>query len=176
MERTYVMVKPDGVERGLVGEIISRFERAGLKIEKMSVFHADEERINNHYPSHDEWFNSVGVKTKEAYERDGLDLIGTFGTNETVQIGKVVKSWLADYMTSGPVVGMVLSGNRAILSVRKLVGHTFPSEAAPGTIRGDYAIDSPDLANVEKRSIRNLVHASGDPEEAANEIKLWFGE
>jgi len=170
------MVKPDGVKRGLVGDIVSRFERAGLTIENMSVFHATEERINNHYPSHDGWFNAVGTKTKEAYERDGLDIVETFGSADPVTIGKVVKSWLAEYMTSGPVVGMILKGNRAISIVRKLVGHTFPSEAAPGTIRGDYSIDSPDLANVEKRSIKNLVHASGDPEEAANEIQLWFGE
>jgi len=175
-EKTYVMLKPDGVRRGLVGEVIGRFEKAGLTIEKLAVFHADAERINQHYPSHDAWYTSVGEKTKEAYERDGMDIVGTFGSDDPIAIGKVVKSWLADYMTSGPVVGMILSGNRAISLVRKLVGHTFPSEAAPGTIRGDFSTDSPDLANQEARSIYNIIHASGDPDEAANEMTLWFGE
>lgn len=175
-ERTLVLVKPDGVARGLVGEIIGRFERVGLIIEKLGRFEATPEMIQRHYPSHDEWFESVGSKTLAAYERDGLDITATFGSDEPIAIGRVVKSWLADYMCAGPVVGMVLSGNQAIAMVRKMVGHTFPTDAAPGTIRGDFAVDSPDLANRDKRSIRNLIHASGNPEEAANEIELWFGE
>lgn len=175
-ERTLVLVKPDGVKRGLVGEIIGRFERVGLSLEALGCFNATGEMIERHYPSHDDWYRSVGEKTRIAYERDGLDLLATFGSDEPVAIGKVVKSWLGAYMTSGPVVGMVLSGNRAIALVRKMVGHTFPNEALPGTIRGDFGQDSPDVANREARSIHNLVHASGNPEEAANEIALWFGK
>jgi nucleoside-diphosphate kinase len=175
IEKTLVLVKPDGVRRALVGEIISRFERAGLTIEALGRFNATLDKIERHYPSHNDWFASVGDKTRVAYQRDGLDLIKTFGSDDPVAIGKVVKSWLGAYMTSGPVVGMVLSGNRAIALVRKLVGHTFPNEATPGTIRGDYGNDSPDVANREARSIQNLIHASGNPEEAQNEIALWFG-
>ncbi len=132
--------------------------------------------INNHYPSHDDWYFSVGEKTKEAYLRDNLDLNATFGSEDEITIGKTVKSWLADYMTSGPVVALVLEAPGAIKLVRKIVGHTFPSVAAPGTIRGDYSCDSPDEANTENRSIYNLVHASGNEDEAKNEIELWFGE
>ncbi len=176
LEQTLVLIKPDGVRRKLVGEILARFERVGLTIDKMQLFHATPQRIEEHYPSTDDWFESVGSKTKQAYERDGLDVMATFGTADAVGIGKVVKSWLADYMTSDPVIGMVLSGNRAVELVRKMVGHTFPSDAAPGSIRGDYSIDSPEVANAEKRSIYNLIHASGEIEEAQREIALWFGE
>ncbi len=174
-ERTFAMVKPDGVARGLVGEIVQRFERAGLVIENMRLFHATVDLIDRHYPSDEGWLSSVGEKTREAYQRDGLDIVATFGTDDPVGIGRVVKSWLGAYMTSGPVIGFVLSGNRAVEQVRKIVGHTFPSAAAPGTIRGDYSTDSPEEANAEARSIQNLIHASGSVDEAETEIALWFG-
>ncbi len=175
MERTLILVKPDGVRRGLVGEILSRFERAGLEIVALRLIQADVERIERHYPSSQAWLESVGLKTKEAYEREGLDARDLLGTAEPAAIGCIVKSWLAAYMTEGPVAAAVLSGNRAVEQVRKMVGHTFPNASAPGTIRGDFSTDSPEIANAEKRSIHNLIHASGSAEEAADEIALWFG-
>ena len=88
----------------------------------------------------------------------------------------MVRKWLTEFMLSAPVVPMVISGNRAIETVRKIVGATLPVAALPGTIRGDFSSDSPDFANTEQRPVRNLVHASGDQEEAEREIKLWFPE
>jgi len=175
MERTFLMVKPDGVKRGLVGEIISRIERSGLTIVKLKMMQATEEMVERHYPASEDWFRAVGDKTKKSYEELRLDVSQDFENTDSVAIGKEVKNWLKDYITSGPVVAMVIEGNLAIKNARRLAGYTIPSEAAPGTIRGDFEIDSPDIANKEKRPVRNIVHASGNPEEAENEIKLWFG-
>lgn len=174
VERTFVLIKPDGVERGLVGEIIRRFERAGLMIERIELFRATADLINEHYPNDEGWLKSVGEKTLDAYDRDGLDAKEFLGAADALSIGKIVKSWLAEYMTSGPVIAVVLSCNRAVEKTRKLVGHTFPSMAEPGTIRGDFGADSPEVANGERRSVKNLVHASGDVDEARREIGLWF--
>ncbi|NOX72040.1 MAG: nucleoside-diphosphate kinase [Candidatus Micrarchaeota archaeon] len=176
MERTFLMVKPDGVRRGLVGEIISRIERSGLKIVKMKMLTPTGDMVEKHYPSSEEWLRTVGEKTKKSYEELGLDVSQDFDDTDSVAIGKEVKKWLRDYITSGPVVAMVIEGNLAIKNVRRLAGFTLPCDAAPGTIRGDFEIDSPDLANKEHRPVRNIVHASGNPEEAENEIKLWFGD
>ncbi len=174
MERTFVMVKPDGVQRALVGEIIRRFEKAGLKIVAMKMVRADKALVNKHYPSDEKWLSVVGGKTLESYQKYGIDAKKQLGTSDPVAIGKMVKGWLVDFICSDPVVAMVLEGNHAVENVRKIVGSTLPLVALPGTIRGDYAVDSPDLANARKRPIRNLVHASGSLEEAKFEISLWF--
>ncbi len=175
MERTVVLVKPDGVKRGLVGEIVARFEKMGLKIVGMKMVWVDDEMVMKHYPtSRTEWVKKVGEKTLKAYEEYGKDPKEHLGTLEPEEIGKMVCKWLVDYLTSGPVVAMVLEGNHAITAVRKMTGYTYPDTAIPGTIRGDFSIDSPDLANKKKRSGYNLVHASGNVEEAEFEIELWF--
>lgn len=176
IERTLVIVKPDGVKRGLIGEIISRFERANLKIVAMKMVWADRSKIEGFYPSSIEWFRSVGNKTLNSYKEMGIDPRRELGTDDPVEIGKLVKKWLMDYMTETPIVLMVVEGNHAVEVVRKIVGNTLPYKAEPGTIRGDYSVDSPDLANREKRAIRNLVHASDSPEEAKREIEYWFKE
>ncbi len=176
MERTLVIVKPDGVRRGLVGEIIARFERCGLEIERLELRRATADLMIRHYPSDEEWLTKVGGKTLKTYQTYGLDPIQEVGTTDALEIGKKVKVWLVDFMTSGPVVAMVLRGNHAVDVVRKIAGDTIPLFAAPGTIRADYAIDSPDLANAEHRAVANLVHASGTVEEAEYEIGLWFPE
>lgn len=173
-ERTLVLVKPDGVLRGLVGEVISRFEKRGLKIIALKMVWPTVEHINKHYPSHDEWFNSVGSRTKEFFQGKGIDVKEHFGTDNAVEVGKQVKGWLADYLTMSPVVAVVVEGMHAITTVRKLVGHTYPIEALPGTIRGDFSVDTPSAANVEKRVVKNIVHASGNEEEATHEIEHWF--
>jgi nucleoside-diphosphate kinase len=176
IERTLVIVKPDGVRRGLVGEVILRLEKVGLKIVAMKMAWASREKIEGFYPSNVDWFRSVGNKTLNSYKEMGIDARVELGTDDPVEIGKLVKKWLVDYMTESPIVLMVVEGNHAVEVVRKLVGNTLPYKAEPGTIRGDYSVDSPDLANREKRAIRNIVHASDSPEEAKREISHWFKE
>ena len=173
-EKTLVILKPDAYTRGLTGEIIARFERAGLKIEQIRVSTGENETVDDHYPRDEGWLGAVGGKTLADYEKLGISAQEKLGTTDAVQIGRTVRGWLIAFMQSAPIVPMVLSGNRAIETVRKIVGNTLPVAAVPGTVRGDYSSDSADLANDELRPVRNLIHASGDPEEAQREIKLWF--
>lgn len=176
MERTVVLVKTDGVKRGLVGEILARFERAGLKIIALKMIWVDQEIVGQHYKDDDEYHRSVGVKTLENYQKYGLDANETLGTTDPVEVGRLVRKWNMDYLSSGPVVSVLLQGYDCVAIVRKMVGHTFPQTALPGTIRGDLAHEAPLIANVDKRSTMNLVHASGSKEEAEFEEKLWFHE
>jgi nucleoside-diphosphate kinase len=174
-ERTLVLIKPDAVQRKLIGEIIARFERVGLKFEEMKITIPTTELVGKHYLDHDSWLSSIGKKTIDTYQKYHLHLKTDLDTENALEIGRIIRGWLIQYITSGPVVAMVISGNHAIEVVRKMVGNTAPLFADLGTIRGDYSIDSPDLADREKRAIKNLVHASGTPEEAEREISLWFG-
>jgi len=173
-ERTVVLVKPDGVSRGLVGEIISRFEGRGLKIVAMKMVQPTRDHAADHYSGSEEWLRGMGNKTVEAFAKYGMDVVEEMGTTDTLEIGKMVQAWNVDYLAMGPVVAMVLEGMHAITTVRKIVGHTLPIMADPGTIRGDFSIDTNTAANLDKRAIRNVIHASGDPSEAAHEIKHWF--
>jgi nucleoside-diphosphate kinase len=174
IEKTLVLIKPDAFKRGLTGEIIARFERVSLKLEKMKLIKPTKELVEQHYPDDAGWLKSIGEKTIKTYEKYSLNLIDDLGTNDALEIGKKIRKWLIQYVTSGPVIAIVISGNHAIEVVRKLVGNTVPVFAELGTIRGDYSIDSSDLADKEKRSIQNLVHASGNKDEAEKEIRLWF--
>lgn len=175
-ERTFLMVKPDGVERGLVGEIIKRVEQRGLKVIALKMIMPTEEKIDGHYPSDEAWIRRVGQKTISTFEKYGKDVKAEMGTDDDLELGKEVRSWIMSTMTAGPVVPMVIQGLLAVDMVRKLVGPTIPAMAELGTIRGDYSVDSPILANTERRAILNLVHASETPEEAAHEIAYWFDE
>lgn len=174
MERTVVLVKPDGVKRGLIGEIVQRIERCGLKCIAMKMILADRERARGHYPGTDAWMMGMGKKTLETYEKYGKDPVAEMGTNDPLEIGKMVAEWNVNFLTSGPVVAMVWEGIHAIDMVRKLIGHTVPAKADMGTLRGDYSVDSPVLANEGKRALHNVIHASGDPSEASHEIAYWF--
>lgn len=175
MERTLVVLKPDAVQRGIVGEIISRFEKTGLKIIGMKMFIPSDEIMNKHYPSErEEFVKGIGERTLESYKEAGLDVKKQFGHEDPIRVGAEVRKWLVDFMRSGPVIAMVLQGPHAIEVVRKLRGHTLPQKAMPGTITGDYSFDSSYVANSANRPIRNLVHASGNTEEAEYEISLWF--
>ena len=174
MERTCVLVKPDGVKRGLVGEVVRRLEQRGLKLIAMKMEQPTREGVLGHFPNTDDWMRGMGKKTLETYEKYGKDPVAEMGTNDALEIGKQVAKWNIDFLTSGPVVAMVWEGIHAIDMVRKIVGHTVPAKAEMGTIRGDYSVDSPVLANEGKRALRNVVHASGDPQEAAQEIPHWF--
>lgn len=175
-ERTLVLVKPDGVQRGLVGEILARFERAGLKLVGLKMVRASRELLERHYPADDGFLRTIGGKTKEAFEAYGLDVRDRMGTDDPLEVGRQVREWLVEFMASGPVVAAVVEGVHAVSAVRKLVGKTLPIFAEPGTIRGDWSTDSPTLANLERRPVRNLVHASGSLEEAEYEVRLWFRE
>lgn len=174
MERTLVLIKPDAFKRGLVGEIISRFERVGLTLEGMKILNATIEIVEKHYPDDKNWIRSVGKKTIDTYEKYNLNIIEDLGTNDALKIGQLVRKWLIQHLTSGPVLVLILSGNHAVEMVRKIVGNTVPLFAELGTIRGDFSIDSPDLSARERRVLLNLVHASETVEEAKREISLWF--
>ncbi len=174
IEKTLVILKPDAYALGLTGNIIARFERAGLKLEQIRVSVGENETLDNHYPRDNDWLSSVGEKTLSDYAKIGRSVKEQLGTEDAVEIGQIIRRWLIDFMQSGPVVPMVLSGNRAVEKVRKLVGSTLPIMADPGTIRGDYSSDSADIANSEGRPVHNLIHASGDVDEAARELQLWF--
>jgi nucleoside-diphosphate kinase len=173
-ERTVVVFKPDSVERGLVGEILSRFEKAGLRIVGSKTIRVSKEFVGKHYPASKSFLLSVGSKTLENYVKNKRDPKEDFGSNDPVEVGKKIRQWSIEYLSRGPVIAAVLEGNQAVANVRRLVGSTSPADSNPGTIRGDYSTDSFIFANMQKRSIQNLVHASGTPEEAEDEIKLWF--
>lgn len=179
-EKSLVLLKPDAVRRRMIGRIIDRFENAGMDILKMKlVENATENLISEHYQSTPTWLMGVGNKTISSYQEAGKgleDVEKGFGTSEPMKIGEVVKTRLIAFMTGGPLVALVIGGNHSVKKIRAMAGYTIPTEAAPGTIRADYSCDSPDLATSENRSVENLVHASGNTQEAEFEIKLWFGE
>lgn len=166
-ERTLVLLKPDTVQRCLMGEIISRFEKAGLKIIGMKMVWIDLEHAKKHYP--DSLIPIVGEKTKIDWDEAGVEY------QETVEeIGQMIVEGTRNFLASGPVVAMVLEGIKAVEVVRKLVGKTGPKDAAPGTIRGDYSHLSLGYASIKKKGAANLIHASGEVDEAKHEIDLWF--
>lgn len=173
-ERTLVLVKPDGVLRGLSGEVISRIEQRGLKIIAVKMVAVDRKHLEKHFPSDPEWMARLGDKGLKTFAEYKIDPKKHMGTDDRVEIGAKVKESLFDYMASGPIVALVVEGIHAIEMVRKIAGDTLPVFAAIGSVRGDYSVDSPAVANVEGRAIKNIMHASETPEEAANEIDLWF--
>lgn len=174
-QRTLVLIKPDAVARGIVGEILTRFEKPGLKVVGMKMIAANKEIIDKHYPvGRREFIEGLGKTTVSNNKELGIDTTKAFGTDDAYEVGLQVQQWLNDFMRSGPLVALVLEGPQAIEMVRKIRGFTLPSKAQPGTITGDYSFDSSSLANSTQRAIRNLVHASGNEEEAEFEIGLWF--
>lgn len=170
-ERSFVIIKPDGVQRSLIGDIISRFERAGLKIVGLKFGMLDSEKIWKHYSKDDVWFTSKGEGIVKSRTEAGLPI-----EKEAIEYGKDIIRALEKFMTSGPVVSMVLEGNQAVAVVKKLVGGTEPTTSDVGTIRGDYTLDSYDMATIDDRAVRNLIHCSDKVEEANREIELWFSE
>ncbi len=147
IERTLVLLKPDAVKRGLMGEVISRFEKAGMKIVAMKLKWADTSVAGEHY-----------------------------GEDITVRRGEKVRKLLIDFITAGPVLAMVIEGVNAVENVRMMVGSTEPKSALPGTIRGDYSHISYARADATGKAVANIIHASATPEEAEREIHIWFSE
>jgi len=168
-ERTLVLVKPDGVQRGLIGEILTRFEKKGLKIIAMRMVWPDESLAKNHYDMPESDKILLGERTLASYKEKGIEYKKT-----PIEIAESVQKRLIQYLTTGPVVAMVIEGAHAIQNVRKIRGATNPLAADVGTITADYTIDSYFLSDPDERAIRNLVHASGSVEEANREIALWF--
>lgn len=171
-----VIIKPDGVKRGLIGEVIGRIEQRGLKIIGLQMIWASKEEMDKHYPKDKEWVTNLGMnmfKTIEKYKLQ-VDIKKEYGSDDPFEVGRHVREWLLDFMVSGPLVKMAVQGVHAIEMVRKIVGPTIPAFAEMGTIRGDFSVDSPALANADKRAIRNLIHASGNKDEAEHELKQWF--
>jgi len=169
IERTLVLLKPDAVQRGIIGEIITRFERCGLKIIAMKMVYPNEELAGNHYIADEEWLKTVGVKQKEAYAKKGVKIDKT-----EREIGMTVRQQLIEFLTMSPILAIVLEGHNAVAHTRKVVGPTSPGDAPPGTVRGDYSFDTYQLADSSKRPLQNLIHASGKVDEAEREIKIWF--
>ncbi len=171
-ERTFVILKPDGIQRSLVGEIIGRFERVGLKIVAMKMLVATTEHVEAHYTLDPEWRRVTGEKTIKSYKDKGL----APPSEDPLEITAAILQNLKTYMTSGPVLCVVLEGAHAVKIVRKLVGSTEPLSSDVGTIRGDYVLDSYQMSDTDKRAVRNLIHASGSVSEAEAEIQHWFAK
>lgn len=173
-ERTLILIKPDGVKRGLVGEALKRIEQRGLKVIALKMVAPGSTKFHDHYPKDSAWITRLGEKTLAGFQKYGLDPKKMLGSDDPKKIGPEVRKWIIEYMMSGPIVAAVVEGIHAIDMVRKIAGVTMPNMADMGTFRGDYSVDSPTLANVDKRAIHNLIHASENPAEARHEIKHWF--
>ena len=173
-ERTLVIIKPDGVQRSLIGEIIKRYERVGLKMIALKMMIPTEAMAIKHYyeVGGDAWLEEVGRKASESYAKKGMKSpFATFKEN-----GEAIMKANAKYLSSGPVIAMIWQGNQAVALVRKITGGTEPLSSDMGTIRGDFTLDTYQMADSGQRSIRNLIHASGLTEEAEKEIPIWFKE
>lgn len=161
-EMTFVMIKPDGVQKGLIGEIVKRFERRNLKVVALELFQPTSEQVDMHYPKDEAWLKRLGEKTLSTYQKYGYDAEKDFGTTDPEKIGPQIRVWCTNYLLAAPMVKMILQGTHAIDMVRKICGATMPYQAEMGTIRGDFSNDSPAQANAEKRAVMNVVHASED--------------
>jgi len=177
VERTLVLIKTDAVQRGLSGEIIRRFERAGLSVIGLKLTKPSIEFARKHYATTDVQLKQMGNKTLSTYKELGIDPIKSLGTADSKEIGSMVHEWNAEFLASGPVIAIVLQGVHAIKKVRAICGATMPKDAQPGTIRGDFSSASPAIANMQKSAVYNLMHASdneNDPKEPEREINHWF--
>lgn len=170
-ERTLVLLKPDTVQRSLVGEIIKRFERTGLKFTAIKMMVPTKEQLLTHYNKDDEWFLRKGTRILEDLKSQGLPT-----DKDAMGYGRAIIDTIIAYMTAAPVVAIVLEGNQSVAVITKIVGTTEPATSDVGTVRGDYTVDSYGHSSYENRAVRNLVHCSESPEEAEREIAVWFTE
>lgn len=169
-EKTLIVIKPDGIQRSLVGEIIQRYERIGLKLMGVKMLVPKPEFVEKHYTLDPTWLQKTGEKTIASYVKRGLE---PPSKDPLVISGKILDG-LKKYMAAGPVLAMVWQGAHAVEIVRKITGGTEPLSSDVGTIRGDFVLDSYQMADNDSRSVRNLIHASGSVEEAEAEIAHWF--
>ena len=168
-ERSLVLIKPDGVQRSLIGEIIKRIERTGLKFIAFKLLVPNRDQLVRHYNKADDWFMSKGTRVVEDRKTHGLPV-----EKDAMAYGKEIIDLIVSFMTAGPVLAFVVQGNEAVAVVKKLTGATEPKTSDVGTIRGDYTVDSYDHSSVQNRAVRNLLHCSESPEEAEREIAVWF--
>lgn len=168
-ERSFIILKPDSVQRSLMGEIIARFERVGLKFIGIKMFIPKEDQLLSHYNKDEAWFLKKGERIVNE-----LQAAGKIVDKEPIEYGKDIIRTIVHYMTVAPVVAMVVEGNQAVAVVTKLVGTTEPATSDVGTIRGDYTVDSYGHSSYENRAVRNLIHCSESPAEAEREIAIWF--
>lgn len=170
-ERTFVILKPDAVQRSLIGDIICRIEKTGLKLVALKMVIATEEQLWQHYQKDEAWFSSKGQRIVDERQAAGLPI-----EKDAVEYGKDIVRALVKFMSCGPIVPMVWEGNQAAGIVKKIVGSTEPLTSDSGTIRGDYTVDSYEIASIDDRAVRNLVHCSDPVSDAAREIPIWFSE
>lgn len=168
-QRTFVILKPDAVQRSVIGNVIERFERTGLKFVGIKMIIPTREQASAHYGKDDAWCTKVGDRTIANLEKEGRK-----ADKAAVEYGRDVLNGLLDFLTCSPVVVMALEGNQAVGVVKKLVGGTEPLTSDVGTIRGDLTSDSYEIANIDGRAVRNLVHCSDEVSEAEREIAIWF--
>jgi len=168
-ERTFIAIKTDGIQRQLIGELISRFEKRGLKMIGCKLLIRTKEHLDKQYPNKDSWLIPLGERTLAGYREKGISLDKT-----PREIGLEVRQKLIDGLNGKPILAMVWEGAHAVELGRKTVGATNPLAAVPGTIRGDYTVESYFLSDLLGHPARNLIHASGSVEEAASDIAIYF--
>ncbi|OGI25883.1 MAG: hypothetical protein A3J76_05120 [Candidatus Moranbacteria bacterium RBG_13_45_13] len=169
-ERTLVIIKPDGVQRSLIGEVIRRYEKVGLKLIGVKIVVPNPEHVEKHYTLDPTWRQKNGEKSIKGYKDKGLKP----PTEDPMEMSGMTLEKLKKYLSSGPVIPMIWQGLHAVEIIRKLTGGTEPLTSDVGTIRGDFVLDSYRVSDDDNRAVRNILHASGSVEEAEMEIKHWF--
>lgn len=176
IERTLIIIKPDAIQRGLVGTIIETFENIGLKMLEAKMVKPDKEVIKNHYPGTPEWITEMGQKTLSSFKSSRLDINKIMGTDDPYKLGQFVYERLIKYWQEGPIIVSVWEGPHAIEIARKIRGHTIPYLSPAGTIHASFSYDSSPLSSQLNRVVKTFIHASGSRDEAEREIKYWFGK
>ena len=171
VERTLVLAKQDAVHRGLVGEVIKRFEQKGMRIAAMKMDIPTRALLEQHYTKDEIMQKETGERTIATWKQKGKEVKET-----PLEVGNRVREWNIKALQGKPLVAIVFEGFHAVEIGRKIVGHTEPRQALPGTIRGDFSTESYDIADAYQRTLLNLVHASGKSHEAEREIKAWFAK
>lgn len=172
IERTLILVKPDVLQRQIVGEILSRFERKGFKIIAMKMLNATKEQMEDHYTDEESYLIETGEKAKKGAMARGEDVSNW----NSLEKGKIIRNNNVVYLTCGPIISMVLEGHGVIDGVRKILGSSSPADGDVGTIRDDYSYDTYALADYISRATRTMLHASDSVENAERELKIWFKE
>ncbi|MDD3086398.1 MAG: nucleoside-diphosphate kinase [Patescibacteria group bacterium] len=168
-ERTLIIIKPESIQRHLMGELINKFERRGLKMIACKMLAPDAKLIGEHYADDEAWYISSGTNTYNNYKDKGVKDLLT-----PIEYGKRTRELLMDSLCDRPVLAMIWEGPHAVALGRKTAGSTNPLTADIGSIRGDYSSDSYEMSDETGRAIQSLVHASGSVEEAEREISIWF--
>lgn len=168
-EECFVLLKPDCVERHLIGKILSRIEDTGLTVTKIKMLKATSELISQHYPDDSSWLRNVGLKSIKKSQSTGKSV-----TQTSLSIGQKVRKDLIRYFSEKTVVAITVNGSNSIACMRKIAGKTEPLSAPPGTIRGDFSTDSYEIADNKEQPVLNLIHVSDSPESSKREIAIWF--